>query len=279
MGQQKVFFEQLPVPSGVQPSVDPSIPKIAWNRWTTKNFTIHSIDFDQGEYLFHNIEQIKAWCLKRWGLPDIQFGSECRIFCAPNVEMMQKLFNINGSYGEVREVDGKITISYLWLILDGRPAEVVPSALTMICLKEFNSQFNLNLGWWLYRGMSVLNGNVSQIKRNVALAGAPKTLAWKPSVHDFFAITEAEWKKLTPENKQIFDAKAAVLCLFIRKEYGQKKFHYFLKYDNYEHDISDYMGFNKLPEFDGALTRFTGFLAEDVKRNTTPESYLQIENK
>lgn len=275
LGQQKVFFEQLPVPSGVQPSIDPSIPKISWNRWTTKNFVIHSIDFDQGEYLFNNIEHMKDWCFSRWGLPDIHFGAECRIFCAPNVETMKKLFNLERSVGEVRiDKDGKLVISYLWLVLDGRPTEVIPPALTMVCLKEFNNQRYLNLGWWIYRGMSVLNESTNQIKINVMLAGRTKSPF---NIKTLFSTTEVEWKKFSQADKQLFDAKAAMMCLMIRKEYGQKHFLYFLKFDNYEKDIKDYMGFDGFEKLNETFSRFVFNLANDVERNTTPDSYLHIE--
>jgi hypothetical protein len=274
IGQEKVFFKTLPVPSGTTPSTDPSIPTIGWNRWTTKNFTINSIDIDQGEYLFNNIESMKTWCLERWGLPDIQFSAECRIFCAPNVDMMKKLFNLDRTCGGVKQVDGKLVISYLWVVIDGKPTEVIPSPLTIICLKEFNYQNRLNIGWWLYKGMSVLNSSIPQIKNNVVLASQNKTPF---SSKSFFSATEDDMRKATLEQKQLFDAQAATMCLLIRKEYGQKKFLLFLRNSNSEHVVKEYLGFTNLETFDITFHRFKDNLANDISQNRTPDSYLQIE--
>lgn len=272
--QDKVYFEQLPVPSGVAPSQDPSIPKIAWNRWTTKNFTIHTIDFDQGEFLFQNIEQIKTWCLTRWGLPDIQFSTECRIFCAPTKEMMKKLFNIESSFGEARvDSDGKLIISYLWLVLDGRPSETIPPALTVVSLKEFNFKYRLNMGWWIYRGIATLNATIPQIKNYIAQGAKIDNM----TASKIMVTTEADWKKLSVDQKRIFDAKAALLCLLIRKEHGQRKLLLFLKNSNYNDDVKQYLGFTDLAAFDGAYNRFIANLFNDIRQNKTPDEYLLIE--
>ncbi|RDJ35234.1 MAG: hypothetical protein DWQ19_10495 [Crenarchaeota archaeon] len=270
--QKTVYFQTLPVPAGVQPSNDPSIPKIEWNRWTTKNFSIHSIDYDQGEFLFHNIEKMKSWCLTRWGLPDIQFSSECRIFCAPTKELMKKLFNLDNSYGEVKIQDGKIVISYLWLVLDSKPAEVIPPALTVICLKEFNQQYRLNIGWWTYRGVPILNETLPQIRNNLVRVNTENF-----SASSFFSMTESKFRTLNAEQRRGFDAEAAMMCLFIRKEFGQTKFQYFLKYDNFEDNVKKHLGFQNIAEFEKTFARYAANLSRDIKENKCPDAYLQIE--
>lgn len=273
LAQEKVYFETLPVPSGVEPSNDPSIPKISWNRWTTKNFSIHSIDFDQGEYLFHNIENMRSWCLTRWGLPDIQFSSECRIFCAPSKEMMKKLFNLDSSYGEVKTQDGRIVISYLWLVLDGKPAEIIPPALTIICLKELNQKYQLNMNWWVYRGMPIINASLPQIRANLVFVGSLQNFSAKT----FFTMTEEQWRKLPIEQRRQFDAEAALMCLFLRKEYGQGKFQSFLRYDNFEDNVRKYLGFNDMSQFEATFVRYAVNLANDIRQNRAPDAYLQVE--
>ena len=273
---QTVYFETLPTPNGVQPSGDPSIPQIGWYRWTTKNFSIHSIDKTQGEYLFGNIEQMKSWCLTRWGLPDADFTAEARIFCATSTEEMKKLFNIDSSFAEVREEGGKIKISYLWLVNDVRPAEIVPPALTVICMKEFEKKNSQNIGWYAHRGMAVLNETLPQIRRN--LGGLDAVLQKDSEIFfskSLFQMTEADWKKQTPQMRQLYDNEAAVMCLLIRKEFGQKNFQSFLRAG--PNVSSDWvLGFKTNGELDATFKRYMFYLVQDIKQNKTPDTYLQI---
>ena len=60
------------MPAGQQ-VVQNDFQDLVWNRYTTENFTILSIENKQGKWLSYNIENIKSWCVKRWGLPNIKF--------------------------------------------------------------------------------------------------------------------------------------------------------------------------------------------------------------
>ena len=55
---------------------DPVVEGKQWNRWTTKNFVICSINNDQAQYLNKNLEDLKTWIYTRWGFSDMDFNSE-----------------------------------------------------------------------------------------------------------------------------------------------------------------------------------------------------------
>src|SRR4051812_26115945 len=88
-------YAQIEHPYGVLTPTDADLKNLAWNRYTTENFAILSIDDEQGRWLAHNIEHIKKWCLTRWGFPENSrhlFTKECRVFCVPDKILMKKLF-------------------------------------------------------------------------------------------------------------------------------------------------------------------------------------------
>lgn len=270
--QDQVYFQSLPVPSGVEMSNDPTIPNIAWNRWTTQNFTILSIDPAQGEYLKDNIEMMKSWTLTRWGLQDIKFSKECRIYCAPNKETMKKLFNIDSSFAEV-----KGDISYLWLVLDGKPSEIVPSGLTIISLNEYQKVSGRNYGWWVHRGIPNINLTLPQIRNNMISIEASlqkdNEIFFSKSI---FTLTETEWKKLPENQKKLFDLESAAMCLLIRKEYGQNLFLQFLNSSYSENELSNILGFSGYNNFDITFKRYLVNLTGDIRANKTPDHYLQV---
>ena len=274
--QDLVYFKSLPTPTGIEKSNDPSIPKIGWNRWTTTNFTILSIDLNQGDYLKNNIEQMKTWCMQRWGLQDMDYKTECRIFCVPNKETMQKLFNIETSRAETKNDINKNTVNYLWLVLDGRPAEVIPSGLTLVSLREYETATSRKIGWWAQRGMAALNISIGQIKTNITyserfIENNDKMFFSK----SLFSITEETWKKLSIGEQNLFDSEAAALCLMIRKEYGQSMFLSMLEYSN-EKSLKETLGFSNYTHFDITFKRFLVNICKDIREGRTPDNYLQI---
>jgi len=268
LSQDKVFFETLPAPVGVKKSNSPSVD-IAWYRWTTMNFSIHSLDKEQGKYLVANIEQMKDWCLERWGLTSSTFSAEARIFCVPDVDSMRKLFNLDHSMAEIREESGKLKISYLWLLLDGNPAEVIPPALTIVALKEFEYKHDVKFGWWIYRGVPALNATIPQIKRNCKYMEKKSKIFLTKKL---LALTEEEWKKSNQELKDLYDSEATILCLLIRKEFGQNKMHQMLNNPS----VVSVLGFDSFDSFDATFYRYSSNLIEDIKLNKTPDSYLQV---
>lgn len=276
-GQSPVSHYQLPQPYNQEAPSDPELKNLVWNKWDTENFTILSLDAGQGKYLHDNIEQMKAWVLARWGLPDVKFSAECRVLCVPNQQLMKKLFRLDQSHGEVRRnKDGKIELSVLWLVLDKKPAEVIPPSLTLVCLAELESR-NLNVGYWAVRGMSVLNGTIPQIRSQLAPLNGVITSDDKMYFSQkLFTMTEEDWKKETVEKRHLFDQEAAALCLLLRKEFGQDNLLKYLSTGGGEQNFANVYGFQSFQVFDSTLKSYMTNLAQDVAQNRTPNSYLQI---
>jgi hypothetical protein len=275
---ERVRFEEIPQPNGKK-TTDPEIEGLNWNRFATTNFSIIAVDSSQGRYLQSNIEKMKEWTLSRWGFPNIPFSAECRILCVPNKDLMQKLFQLDRSYAEVRrDKSGRITLSCLWLVLDGPPAEVIPGALTMICLAEYEQATGANFGFWAHRGIALLNGNLPRIRSNLAAISEPIQQDQRLHFSSAFRVTEDQHKKKPKEDQDLFDREAAMICLLLRKEFGQKNFLTFIPTQADEQDLYKVFGFKSYGEFDATLKRYMLHLSFDIKEGRTPDAYLSIEN-
>ena len=272
LAQEKIIISPADLPKPTQMAEVAPEP-MTWLRWSTPNFVIHSIDMEQGRYLDKNIEKMKSWCLSRWGIPEFRFKTEVKIFCTADALAMQKLFGISSSYAEVSEVNGDIKSAHMWLVLDAKPAELIPNALTIVCLKEFSRQFAVNLGWYHFRGMPILNATIPQIKSRIAKLKNPKFDSQR-----LVFMTEAEWRKLTPEEKTIFDTQAAVLCLMIHKEFGENKFHALMKDSS---KILQLLNCEDHAKLDSLLDRYAENLIRDVNGADSKKlnKYLQITKK
>lgn len=276
---QTISHYTLPYPANMEASTSANsdIQNLVWNKWDTKNFVILSLDKSQGEYLFNNIELMKEWSLHRWGVPGkFDFSAPCKILCVPNRSLMKKLFHLDRSYAEVRFQDGKIKESVLWLVLDDlSPAETIPAALTVVCLREFEQIYKQQIGFWAHRGMAVLNGTPNQIKHDI---GTLKEELQQDSEMFFgkglFETTEETWRTYDTEKKNLFDKESAVLCLLIRKEFGQDSFWKMATKDDLQ-----ILGFKDYAEFDTIFKKYVQNLVSDVSVNKTPISYLQINAK
>jgi len=272
MEPELVYIQNLPLPTGIQPPNDPSISgpqlrAVGWYRWTMPaDFTIHAYDKAQGQYLFDNIVQMKTWCLERWGLADQQFSPPCQVYCAPDAATMKKLFNLSGSYGEIR--NGQ---ALLWLVLDAKPTESVPPALSVLLLKQMEG-----VGFWAQRGIPILNMTLPQIRRYIVEL-SPNLQQDSPIYFSqaLLQMTETEYKKLPPEKQKLFDSEAAMFCLFVRKEFGQKNFQSMLGAGS--QGVTNVLGFRDFAHLDSAFKRYLFYIVKDVRENKTPDHYLQIE--
>lgn len=254
---------------------DPAIKDLAWHRYVTNNFTILSLDNDQGVWMKNNLENIKLWCITRWGLPDVKFSKECRIFCVPDVDMLNKLFSLDSSKVEIRKKDGNIEITAMWLALDDKPAKVLPFNLSQIIFAEFEQVNSFKLPLWSVKGMSLLNNVLSDIKLSISNIKETDLL----DLDSLLNFSEDQYSKLNEENKKSFDSQSLILCLFLRKEFGEVKFHSFLKtsYKSGPKDaVENVLGFKTISDFKNSYLRYLKNLSKDVKEKTTPESYLII---
>lgn len=275
-GQPELFY-----PTGATVPTDPELKNLQWNRYTTQNFTILSIDDGQGKWLATNLEKIKTWCVTRWGFPDFKLSKECRVMCIPNKNLMKKLFNLTESRYEVRRnKDGGVDMTILWLILDDKPAKTVPAQLSQVCFAEFETVHNVKLGWYAHRGMSLLNATPMEIRQQLAALGnsvnrdSPVFVSQK-----MFTMTEDEYYKAKQEDQLVFDSQAVALCLMLRKEFGEAKMQGFMRLssrNNPEAVLLSIYGFRGFQHFDGSYARYMRDLTNDIARGKTPDSYLEI---
>lgn len=236
---------------------------LTWLQWKTDNFVIYSIDKDQGEFIQQNVEPIKTWCLTRWGLPDVQFATPIKLHCCQNSDLMKKLFRSSQSHVENKNVR---------LILDVSPAADMPPAVTIVCLTELERQYEVSFGWWVYRGLPLMNSSLPSIKEQ--FQGLDER---NRSSRSIFKLTRAEWLKMAPEQRDKYDRDAAITCLLIRREYGQKKFLNFLKDNESTEKNLQELGFTSYEDFDTTLHRYVTNLVSDLKKGKTPNSYFQIQ--
>lgn len=259
----------------MQPS-DPELRNLEWNRYTAGNFTILSIDDSQGRWMKANVEQIKTWCITRWGFPDLRFSKECRIFCVPNKSIMKKLFGVETSRAEVRKKDGVFEMTAMWLVLEGQPGHTVPAFLTEICLAEFEHNHNVKFGMWFKRGASQLSSTFSEIRSQISRLPSSSSIF---STEKMFTMTEEDYNKETPENRSAFDRQAAALCLLLRKEFGEAKLQGFLRLSvgrSPQDALRHIYGFSGYEHFDRSYARFMRDLNRDVLGGKTPDAYLEI---
>lgn len=255
-----------------------------WNRWTTKNFVVCSLDDRQAQYLHKHLEFVKAWAFSRWGLFDVDFSAECKLICVNDPELFEKMFRIKETKVEVRKgPNGKIKESVIFLLINDSPSRTVPIPLSEICMAEFSQKYNANFGWWAYRGFSLLNGSIDQVKSQLSQLG--------PTIQNnqlmYFSkglleMTESEYRKLDSNKKRLYDQSAMAFCLLVRKEMGQDTFHHFLKKSsdaNPEAAVKEVLKFNDYTHFDSTFKRYMIDLTNDLAQNKTPDGYLQIREK
>lgn len=256
-----------------------------WNRWTNKNFVICSISDAQAKYLSENLDQIKEWIYTRWGLPNIDFTSECRIMAVDDKALFKKMFGIENSKIEVK-TDGNKKLIAVFMLLDDKPAKSIPGPLTEVALTHFEQMYNIKFGWWLHRGMAVLNSSIADIRQTLANLNP----LVKQNTPMFFSqslltTTEEQYNKMAPDKQALFDMNAVALTLLLRKEFGQDKFLMFMRDSskNPEQALQTIYNFTGFNQFDVTFKRYMLDLSNDVIGATqgriTPDSYLQIKKK
>ena len=76
-GQGEITKVYSPQEVSVEVNNSKGIPKelegLSWNRWTSKNFVVCSLNDTQAQYLHKHLELVKVWAFSRWGLPDHDF--------------------------------------------------------------------------------------------------------------------------------------------------------------------------------------------------------------
>jgi hypothetical protein len=272
---KEVAFElkSLEIPKEIEGKV--------WNRWTTDNFVVCSLDDKQAQYLHRHLEQVKGWVYSRWGLSNMQFSAECKIICVNDPILFEKMFHIKKTRAEVRrDESGRIAESIIFMLINDSPSRTVPIPLTEVCLAEFAQKYNDKFGWWAYRGMSLLNGSIDQIRARLFDLG-PVIRENKPFYfsESLLGMTEKAYDNLDDRRQDLFDKSAMAFCLLVRKELGQNVFHRLLKTTSQsggEAGIKDVLKFDGYRHFDKTFKRYMIDLTGDLSENKTPDHYLQI---
>jgi len=88
--------------------------------------------------------------------------------------LFEKLFNLKQTKVEIRLDDqGKIKETIIFLLANKNPSHSIPIPLTEVCLAEFCQKYNTNFGWWTFRGISLLNGSLDQIRNEISRIKKP----------------------------------------------------------------------------------------------------------
>lgn len=261
-------------------SVPKEIEGLQWNRWTSKNFIVLATNDTYASYLNQHLELVKTWTLGRWGLFDVDFSSPCKFICVDDPVLFEKLFKINQTKVEVRRGDnGEIKQTVIFLLANKAPSSTVPVPLTEVCLAEFGRKYDTDFSWWTYRGMSLLNGSLGQIRESIAsvknLLDSDQKMFFSQAL---LKATKEDYAKMTEEKKRVFDLSSIVFCLLIRKEFGQDRFHHMMKESTIDAEkaLIDATGFKSYSDFDKTFKRYMGDLSNDVINDKTPDHYLQI---
>lgn len=247
--------------------------KLEWNRYVDESFTILSIDKKQGDWVCSHVQEIKKWCLTRWGFPDIEFKRECRIFCIPNKMLMKKLFGIENSTSEVRD-----DILVLWLLLDDKPSITIPELFTPIIFSEFENVYKTKIQFWFKKGAAELNSDLSQIKKELSdLSLLNQSDLYK--IEKIFSMTEEQYQALDVKKQKLFKSQSMLLVLLLRKEFGEAKLQGFLQYciiKDPESSINLIYGYKDLADLNAKYIKYMSDLFKDIKIDKMPDTYLQI---
>lgn len=259
------------------------IPKelegLQWNRWTSKNFTVCCLNDVQAQYLHKHLELVKTWTFARWGLYDIDFSTNCKIIGVDNPDLFKKFFNLDSTKVEIiRDSSGHIKETVIFLLITDKPSHVVPIPLTEVCMAEFAQKYNANFSMWSIRGMSLLNGTFDQIRERISevapLLDKEETLFFTKKLME---MDREQYLKLSENKKRLYDNCALMLCLMIRKEYGQDSYLKLIKTaSEKENAVKKVLKFGGYQTFDKAFKRYMTDLTKEVISGKTPDRYLQI---
>jgi hypothetical protein len=250
--------------------IDEDYKNLQWNRYVLDNFTILSIDDKQGLWFYKNLKYVKNWCLNRWGISNYDLKEECRIMIVPDKKMFKRFFNLEKNHIEFREKDDKIQIIAVWLCLDDEKDQFneIPKVLSFICFKDMmlNKKSNKK---FLEVGISFLN------QSNVTIKNCLKEL--NSFDLDFLNVDDQKYNKFTEDEKNEFDKKSALLCLMLKKEFGEFNFLklVFIKEKSLD-SINKIYGF-KDDEFFYSSKRYFIDLKNSLKNETFSNRYLNIE--
>jgi hypothetical protein len=232
---------------------------LKWHFAETKNFEILALKESEAEKLEKEIENVRIWVQKRWQLPSSNFNKKCMIVCVNSHELFKEFFHED-------DVTPKVSVSknddntdrevYCIWLSSGDPNwlySTLPGKVGYVSLLNYENEVE-KLPYWAYVGMSELSNSPDAIKA---------ILREHPPEMDIFGVKSAQ----TGNEKQIKYYSMA-LCLMLRKEFGIKGFHKFLK------EGHSGLGFRSEKEFKTSFYTYCRNLTYDIVNSKTPVSYF-----
>jgi len=248
---------------------DEAYKNLQWNRYTTKNFTVISIDNKDGQWLFNNLDALKQKCINKWGITNIDFSAECRIMIVNDKDLFKKFFNLSEPRIEIRKKDNKTDIIGVWLCLVDKDYEDLEKVISEICFKDMLDKKERSKKF-LEEGISLLSQPANKIKNLI-----DEGLTFDFS---FLNKNEEDYKKMSENEKRNFSANSLTLCLMLRKEFGERKFLklMFSKGDILSQIIEIY-GYKNKEDFEKTFKRYCLDLKDSIKKSDSVDRYFKIE--
>lgn len=240
----------------ISPSED-----LVWNKWDTANFIVLSIDKSQGVYIKNNIEKFKLDFEKKWGLEKNNFSLPCKILCVPDDKLLGRFFSLDLPRAETRkDSDGSLS-SAIWSDFN-RLNDNINQLIGVVCLEHSKNSLLLK------RGIPLLEKSLDLLKSDFSEA-------IEIDVKKMFGANREFWVSLKSEDRDNFDKSAALICLFLRKEFGIAKFEKFISSDQSESSLKSIYGFD-WETFSKTLKRYSENLSNDIKNQKMPDEYLMF---
>lgn len=249
----------------IEPEAVSQKEKFTWNKWETESFIILSIEKDHGLSLKGSLESLKDECSERWGLEKTSLKAKCKVVCVRDAEMLKRFFGVDSPRAETRrDSSGKISTSAIWL--DFKRIQELPSLVMFICASD--GSFGSNK-LYIQRGMSLLSLPSERVKSELKQSG-------KLDFAEVSSLNSEKWFDLSPQDRALFDRRSALVCLMLRKEFGQERFLNFLSGSQDQDSVRSVYGFGDAAEFNGTLNRYSENLSKDIGEGITPDSYVTV---
>lgn len=238
--------QEIPVPAISEDSRDKNL---VWNKWETENFIVLSLDYGSGLKIKSSVESQMYALQKRWGINDDDFSTKCKLVCVPDPKTLKRFFSLDFPKAEIKSRNGDTAI---WI--DSDRIEELDGLLVSVCLKDKAPYIRKGIPL-IMRGPKFLSEKISSSADSLATISLAK---------------EEEYSKMNPEEREMFDANSAVLCLFIRREFGLDAFSSLVS----GRSPQSVCGFKDAKSFESTISRYVKNIKDDVKSGKTPSSYL-----
>lgn len=249
----------------LDPEVVSKKENFTWNKWETDNFIILSIEKAEGLSIKRMIESLKNDHAQRWGLEKNNLNAKCKVMCVRDSEMLKRFFGVDSPRAETRrDNSGKIVTSAIWI--DFKRVQELPSLVAFICASD--GSFGDNK-LFVQRGVSLLSLPPKRVKSELAQSG-------NLEFSDISSLTSEKWFALSPQERATFDRKSALVCLMLRKEFGEQRFLEFLRGEQDQDSIRSVYGFKDVSEFNNTLNRYCENISKDIGAGATPDSYVTV---